>query len=678
MNINECKSSKRKDGLECIFRVVNLDHNGMVVGHQCAIKSKDVYNILPETNSDDTINYQHVNHGIPIRAGDQAVIWESLTQHQTGKSFDAGSGDNAGMEFHPLYSVSEHNFPTKHKLGTTDIGEVFGEENPALVHPGWTEQKFYGKSNVEYCKLGIYGRFDKSNGIIMHKALRPHMDVPGFINYGITKVTSRKTFFLETATIHDIIVYARSVFHEKKTADRMAEGMIASKEGTFINLYILMKNNFATESEIKKFMTDVSFETMGSIYKTKPDIEMFYKLYINLHRVQVQTRTYNETRKEIYTTAKLDPNQVRLYKENMVNWILNYPKWKELIPGLETKYPRDQRYWFLRPLLHRALRVDKILDPNVRLPEWLLNILKEKNDLKVNIFGEQKSVSSLPEDLKSDLITAKHNHLDLKNNMDSVMTMYPGMLNIKTEMKAAGFDPSEVGSQGWGQFVQILKIGKLWTMLEILTAWERFVPSWIQDEPSPFYEWLNKVANGSSDPVYSLSQDELDEITSKHGRNPVHAGPQEVIEEGDTLDGFEGQQKKKAFASNILGVCSTWEEWDSWEDYSADRVLLQTSYDGLMKIKPSREVRNDAVWLQLAKLAARGEVFKKDHKDLIHKLTDETRNEATHPDTDVTVSDGISVTGIDLNDRTDISGYNHSTDEYNMLREGGEICQNEE
>jgi hypothetical protein len=678
MNVNECKSSKLNDGLECIFRVVNIDNTGMVVGHQCAIKSKDTYNIKPETDSDGEINYQPVNHGDPIRAGDQAVIWESLSHHQTGKSYEGEMAYNPGMEFHPLYSVSEHNFPTKYKLGTTDIGEIFGEENPTLVHAGWSEQKFYGKSNVEYCKLGIYGRFDKSASMVMHKALRSHIDVPGFINYGITKKRTRKVFFLETASIEDILIYARGTFHEKKVADRMAEGMIISKEGTFINLYVMMKNNFATEAEVKKFMSEVSFETLDSIYKTKPDIEMFYNLYINLHQLQLQTRILNKDLKEIVTTAKIDPNYVRLYKENIVNWILNYPKWKEVIPGLESRYPRDQRYWFLRPLLYRALRVDKVLDPSIKLPDWLLNILKETNDLKVNVFGEQKEVSQLPDDLQSDLAIAKHNYLASSSPIDAIMSMYPGMLSIKSEMKAAGFDPKEVGSQGWGQFVRILKAGRIWTMLEILTAWERFVPSWIDDQPVIFYEWLDKVAHSPIDPMYSLTQEELDTITKKHGIASVEAGPQEVIEESDTLDTIEGQQKKKAFAGNILSVSNNWEEWTGWEDYDADRIPVQSWYDTTIRIKSSRENSGDTSWNMLAKLAARGAIFKKDYKNIRSKLSDETHEEAIHPDTDIVVNDGVHIMGIDLNDRTDITGYNHSTDEYNAIQEGGSVCQGEE
>jgi hypothetical protein len=383
--------------------------------------------------------------------------------------------------------------------------------------------------------------------------------------------------------------------------------------------------------------------------------------------------------KEVIVTSNIRPEDVKKYRENLINWILNYPKWKTILVGTGGRYQRDERYWFLKPMLQRALRVDKVIDPKVKPPEWLLQILKETNEPEVSIFGELKKVSELPEDLRSEFDLAKYSNVRSDTPQDTIMSIYPGMINIKKELVIAGFDPNELGVQGWGQFVHLLKIGRLWSMLEITTAWDRFVPSWIQDDPKIFYEWLQKVADSPTDPVYSVSQEELDAITTKLGKEAIIADTVVIIEEGDTLGETGDGMKKKAFAANLLNVSLNWDEWESWDDFESDKVPLQSWYETTSRVSKSRESTGDVFWNQLAKLAARGAIFKEDYKNIAKKLCNETRNEAIHPDTDVVVPDGVIMTGIDTADRQDINGYNSLTDEYSTFSSEGDLsCQDEE
>lgn len=674
-NIRQCRAGALDKGLECIFRVANVTADGQIQDYNCAIGSKDEYNLEPETDYDGTINFQHINHYDPIRIGDPAITWENLTTHQTGKNYD-GRAFDAGMEFHPLYSVSEYNFPTKSVLGPDDVGEIMGEENPVIVNSGWHEQKFYGKSNIEYCKAGIYGKFDKGANMVMHQALRSHIGVPGFINYTMQSSRIIKTFFLETASIRDILTYTKKTFKDPKIANRMAEGMIASKEGKFINLWVMMKNNFVPENEMKKFMTEVSFETFQSIYRTKPNIHAFFNLYMNIGKVNLHIKSINEKGKEFVKISRIEPKYIKIYKENILNWILNYPKLKSINTGTGTKYQKHERYWFIKQLMYIALRIDKIMNKDVNLPPWIIDICKEKNDPVLNIFGEKKKFSELSDELKSEMTEAKHHHLDHGNPSNVIMNMYPGMLNIKSEMKSAELDPNELGYQGWGQFVRILHLGHKWSINEVIAAWKRFVPSWIQEDPKMFYEWLHEVTVSSVEPEYTISQNELDEITTKLGKEKIIAGTPEAINESD--GDLEDLTSNKAFATNILEASLDWDEWETWDDWDPIKVPIQNWYEATARVHHVRESNHETFWSTLAKVAAKGGLFKEDLRILKGKLCNETHEEAIHPDSDLASIDGVGKTGLDSSDRTDIKGYDYRTDEFSNLNEGNDICHGEE
>jgi hypothetical protein len=673
-NIHECRRGSLK-GLDCIFKVANV-RAGEIMGYSCALGCKDIYNLEPETNSDGSINYQPTNKHEPIRIGDAAVIWENLTQHQSGKNYD-GRDFNAGVEFHPLYTISEHNFPTRTHLAIEDVGEVFGEENPALVNSGWSEQKFYGKSNVEYCKLGVYGRPNHKEGIIVHQALRSHIGVPGFINYTHRNPTITKTFFLESASIGDILIYTRATFSNKKVADRIAEAMILTKEGHFVNIWVLLNNNFVPASEVKKFMSEVSLETMTSIYKSKPDIYNLFCLYNNIDKIVLCKKT-KENGKEFVETEKIGKQSIRFYKENILNWILNYPGLRKIHTGTHAKYNRDERYWFIVQLMKRALRIDKIMR-NVELPSWLIQICKENNEPIVNVFGELKKFSELSEDMISNYMEAKYHYLDTDDPKNIIMNLYPGMLNIKKEMKDAGLDTNEIGYQGWGQFVQILKLGKRWSMLEIFNAWEHFVPSWINDDIQYFYNWLHDVASAPIEPIYTINQNELDQITKKLGKESIIASEASPLQEGSAEKnlGLGDLSQSRAFASNILDCCMNWDEWEKWEDWDPEKMPIQGWYDATARICSIRESNHETFWSTLAKISAKGGIFK-DREMILKKLTSETTNEATHPDSDITVLDGVGQVGLDSSDRSDIKGYNYKTDEISNLNQGDELCLGEE
>jgi hypothetical protein len=598
MNIEQCRRGTLPGNLECIFRIKKKDSRGKETYFGClkhgGKPGRDHYNLYPE-HSGDTMDYvyQPSNPLDPYKLGEIILAWENLTSHQSGRNFDLKSERPA--DIHPLYTAVEHNYPTVSHMAPDTVGEIFGEESPALVHPGWQPDaiKFYGLNNIDVCQQygGIYGKYDQKKDMIMHQCLKSHIEIPGWINYTNRKETpNKKELYIGYATMKEILDFTTTLFKNRVVASRMFDAMMLIKAGTFINLWCLMVNNFVDKDTKTAFMSKVSIDTPNTIFKSKINIIQFYELYNMIDRmtwtekiVDVDGNT-NEVKKTIHKDI------ATIYKENILNWILNHPHLQTIEPGLSHYGPTD-RFWFLLPLLKRA-RKDGILNVKAILPPWLVNLLTYKHTPVAKVFGKVTTYDQFSEELKGEYADGKYSHLDSKSPMEIFSRSYPGMINIKKELLSTG--DRKIDSLGWGQFLEILKVGQRWSMIEIEEAFDKFLLSWTQDDPSIFFEWLD---------------DEEFPPSGAFVINILNAILPCITEEGPIQ-----RSRNKA-----------WNTWTSWDDWNIVKMPIGNWFDASVKTKSTRPVIGHDVFWRMA--AAIGGLVD-DRKEIEKILTSSTYEEA--------------------------------------------------
>jgi hypothetical protein len=628
MNIFQCRNGVLPGGLECIFRITRMDETGNKKTFGClrhgGHQGFDHYNLYPEHDpaTGDAV-YQPTNPSDPFKTGEIILSWENLTSHQSGRNYDFR---DFPADIHPQYSIAEHNHPTKSFLGEDDLGEIFGDDNPALVHSGWNTEKFYKIPSVEYCQGGIYGHYDPKSDMIMHSCMRSHLGTPGWINYTNRKESAqKKDLYIGYATDEEIISFAGSMFKDKKIALRMADAMLEVKRGKFINLWTLMSNNFVSPKVKREFMNRTSTTSESSIYRGKANLLHFCALYGHIDGMQWYEQV-TDANGVTSMVPKATHKDIRIVlKENILNWVLNYPPLKKILVG-GSKYPTDQRYWFVVLLLKQAKK-DGILNKKAMLPDWLINLIKAKNDPEVRLFGEIMNYSQLPAEYKNEYHVAQHAYLGT-TPLDTISSLYPGMINIKKELLGDG---KKIDILGWGQFLEILKLGRRWSISEIRNAFEHFIPSWLRDEPDIFYAWLQAVADLPMEETDSVSTDEFKELLKKEGRKAfAEPGPVQILEHGavNFNHGEGGLSAGRAFASNILDASLDWENWVTWADWNVVRMPIGNWFEANAKVRIVRESGHETFW---AMLAAHGGLID-DRKEIDRILADQTLNETLSQD----------------------------------------------
>ena len=650
MNIFQCRNGV-KGGLECIFRITRLDEDGNKKYLGClrhgGQQGFDIFNLYPEHDplTGDAV-YQPTNQSDPFKIGEIILSWENLTSHQSGRNFDYR---DFPADVHPQYSIAEHNHPTKAFLGEDDLGEIFGDDSPALVHSGWNTEKFYKIPSVEHCQGGIYGRFDSKSDMISHACLRSYIGTPNWINYTNSKEsTQKKDIYIGYASDQEIIDFSKSMFKNEKIATRMSEAMILVKQGHFINLWTLMTNNFVSVKTKKEFMNRTSTVSEKSIYKGKANLYYFYTLY-SLIDSMMWYDYITDVNGKTTMVPKSTYKHIRLtLKENLLNWVLNHPILKK-ISLIGLKYSTEQRYWFVVLLLKRARR-DRVLNGKAILPSWIIDIIKEKNDPRVKLFNDSMNYSQLPAEYKDEFHVAQHANLGTTPN-DSINSLYPGMINIKKELFGDG---KKIDPLGWGQFLQILKIGQRWSISEIRNAFEHFIPSWIKDEPAIFYGWLQNVADLSMEEIDTVSPEEFKDLLKKEGRRSVgEPGPVQLLEYGanNFNHGDGGLSPARAFANNLLNISLNWENWITWDDWNAVKIPIGNWYEVTAKVHNVRECNHETFW---AMLAAHGGLTD-DRKEIERIFTDQTLEEALEASLhNIATTESIVEAGLDGDDLTNL------------------------
>lgn len=667
MNVFQCKNGvipKGADGdkikitSECIFRITRMEH-GNVVTHGCVLhackEGHDYYNLYPELegfqahgprqdgkpavpvtgqataersmlvyNTDGKVLYQPSNRTDPYKLGAEFGE-ENLTEHNSGKSFDFRSFD---ADINPKYHRIDFNVPTKHILGDEDVGEIMGDENPALVHPSWNTEKFEGISSVEVCRNAIYGRYNPDDNIVFHVCMKSHIGLPNWINYTNTVMDVKPAdLYVGFASDDEISSFAHDCFKNWTVAERVAEALIFVKNGGYVNFWSLLKNNFIPKKSITDFTRRINTESIDSIYKknafgSRDGLENYVKLYFMLDKMQWKDEVIDEEGNTKVDLMKIPDDYLHRYRENILNWVLNHPMLKK-VSLEEKKYRPEERYWFIIPLLKRALK-DGTLNKTVLLPQWMISMLKKPNP-SVKVFRETKRYNELSEELKGEYHDAQIMQLDnmSASSSDNINRQYPGMRVIRNELPAnllREADLMVIGNEdgeknGWKQFTELLHLGKRWSMLEIKNAFEHFVPSWSQNAPFIFYDWLEKIAESPIEPTYSLTKDEFDEIIKRTG-GIVEDYPDdeiEMIQEGALYhnlgdgDLSMGDGQGVIFARNILDASLFDKDdngdtiiWNSWADFDSVKMPIGNWFEASGRVRSHRECQHETFYTMLA------------------------------------------------------------------------------
>lgn len=682
MNIHTCRKGtlkidgSRKNDLLCLYRIVKTDDEGNIISYGCAKcagkQGHDNYNLFPEVDESGDIVYQETNQKDPWKLGETTFIEESLTQHQSGKTYNFRT---LPADIHPEYSVSEHNNPIISEntdvRNDSNVGEIFGDGFPTLVSTAWTTEKYYGINKVEVCNEAIYGKFNIKSNMIMHACLRSYIGTPGWINYTYSNESiNKKELYIGYASDEKIKEFAFSHFKNEKIANIMYDAMLLVKKGVFINLWTLMTNNFVDDTIKKSFMAKTSFISNASIYKGRINLKHFCDFYRFIDKMTWIKKTINADGKQVKENCSISSDIKRMYKENILNWILNYPELKNIELG-KVNYSTSQRYWYVLSLAKLALK-EKILNANVLLPNWLSKLAKDKIDPEVRLFGELTTFSKLPAEYKSEYISGLFNHT-AKDTTKTIDNIYPSMRNIKKDIYGdMKLVHKAVGYSGWGQFCEILKLGQKWSMAEIRNAFEHFIPSWIKNDPSIFYNWLFDISELPIDPIYTVTQDEYNELLKKAKKASIaEIGSQQLLEHGasDFDFGDGALSSERAFVRNILDASIKPKDWETWDDWNVCKIPISKWYEATTRLKVKRNNGHNVFWTKLASCGG----LKRDNKARQMLINAHLIEALESNEESLANLSGVVEGGLDINDVNDIESLND-----NYFIRGEELCLGEE
>lgn len=351
-NIREC--TKRKFGrLYCAFMKLKEDpETGQLEECGCIAGLKDEYRIFPEHSSNGDVVHQspaRLNNPFPYGIN---VIWENDSNSDNGNTFSFRRLRAEEYNMHPLYTINEINEPTTHGVLANDqIGTAFGLEDVSLSTNGWADQKILGLQRVEDCNMGIYGRFDKVEKMVLPKCLRDYTgDVKGWVNYTPIPDNPRpKRFFACDEPDKKIAAFCTDKFGKTTTSVAIYQILVAIKHGEFINLYEALLNNNVSRAHAMAFMNEVSTKSKSTLYSNMNLMKYFY-LWKCLPKMG------------------LPEEKVHLFRCHLMNYVLNYPGLTKMdMSSTATMinasgrmyYPPNRRYWWVVLMVNEALQLAK-------------------------------------------------------------------------------------------------------------------------------------------------------------------------------------------------------------------------------------------------------------------------------------------------------------------------------
>lgn len=650
MNVQRTQRCNLSGGLVCVYKLVGRDPiTGDSIEYGCSLRGGDFYNIYPEFNEQGNIVNQDPNPTVPsdFKLG-PTVIWENITnQHQDGMNFDFRTFQ---ADIHPLYHVEHRNVPIKPRDGEDPLGEVFGGREPVLVSSGWVEDTYYGHDRVERCRFGIYGKKDFRSNLVRPKAARSYVgQIKDWINFSSQPVYGQAKEFFACEESDESIQKLCERWFDAKVAKRVSEAIIYIKNGGYVNLWKLLENNFVDNEYRKNFMRFVSTKCKFLLYKGNVNIEFYFRLYDHIGKMEWKHEYVDENGNKVQTVVKLPKEVVKLWRQNILNFVMNYPPLQKSPTNKDTGYRTNERYWWAVMMFKRAMdKKDPVANMKLPLPEWFIKQYKDtgKHDPVIEIHGEKKLWSEANQLEKDDFLEAKI--VRVQNASD----LYPKMERIEDII-----DYHKKGPM-WDVFCDILKAGRRWNRTEIQSAWDVFQNSYINDNPAIFWDWVEELACRPME----------DEMT---------IDGKEVLREGAMrLDLGEGNiSASRSFASNLIGLRTCCKK----DSYDINKMPPQDWYEAKGKSKPG-VTRNpkDCFWDLLAKSGGLiddryiGEHYmgEQDYKEATLHIDEHIEEERGLSDFNIYEARSLSLdTGFSDSDFSQISMYDVDNDDLHPLRE---------
>lgn len=478
-------------GLRCVYQRIDVDvETGELVEKGCRIRNGDQYNIYPEFDkSTGDVIYQtptvkarngHILPSIDVDPLYQVMIWENITgQHQNGLSFDYR---NFNAYEHPGYYMTEYPVPHKHGMLDSDsVADVFGDDNLTLVTPGWNEDKSYGRPNIERCNIGLYGRFDRIANLVIHRSMKNYTaDLMNWENFTTFQDRSKqKLLFLMDASNEVIELYCDGKFEDG--AKNMSKIMKAVRNGEYINLKEAAMNNSMSREDATSMMQDISLKSRKTIYQGNVNIQRICELYEYVARIG------------------LDVEYVRMYRVNILNYILNYKPLQKLILAF-PEFKTNQRYWFIYIMLKKAYHRDKIVNPE-SLPQWVLSLLKETKQRTplVKVFDKIYDLRNAPPEVL-DIVAESYAYRVKEPNR-----LFPAMARIK-DVLGTSFEQATATKQQI--FKTILRAGVLWNKTEVQTIWAKFTRYYSKKQARHFWNFIDEMDGLDYDVLASRAKGE--------------------------------------------------------------------------------------------------------------------------------------------------------------------------
>lgn len=477
MNVFKC-GTRVGQGMRCVYQRIEVDEEtGELFERGCIACKRDEYNIYPEFNlsSGDVIYQTPVLMGkngrrIPSTDVDPVgrnLIWENITgQHQNGLSFDYRDFNPYD---HPGYYIVEYPVPTRHgPLDPDSIADVFGGEHMSLVTPGWHEDKAYGRPNIERCQDGLYGHFDMASSMVVHRSMRSYTsDVLGWKNFTkFNEKTRPKVLYLMDANDEFIELYCKEKFEEPASAERMIAIMKAVRDGEYINLREAAINNGLEMVQANSLMQEISLKSKRTVYRGAVNLQKICELY------------------EFVGRMGLDDEYVKLYRVNILNYLLNFETLQNTQLALEN-FGTNRRYWFVYLVLKKAYKRDKIIDP-ANLPPWVVSQLHDSKN-RANMVRLQRKLYDLRSAPDQVLDTVAEAYSLRLSDPDR---LFPSMERVETIIGSSYLRASDKKK---AIFHNILRAGVKWNKTEVQSVWAKFTRFYGRHQPRNFWNYIDEM-----------------------------------------------------------------------------------------------------------------------------------------------------------------------------------------
>ena len=374
--INKCKNSKIGFAYCCFTKVedqeITIGKNFKVTRkvipeYNCTLcrSHKDEYNMYPSTSvsKDGEIWTEFETRSTSNPFASRIYQFEALTNHQvTGDEFSLN-----GRRFdqdHPLYHMIDYDVPMNRNgdIAPFEQATIMGINDPMLISNRWHEdvhgqpKRAIGRSKIQRC-TGIYGTIDKRTGIITHKSMRNHFkSFSWWQNYTSSRVMGTKAVLnIYEDDMDTVEAFLMEKLQDETIVVRIIEAYLSIKNGNYINLYLMLKNNGLDRNKLNMVLKSISTIRENDLYSSSTGNRY------NMDKINELFKFYAHD-KEIAC--------------NIVNYILNDRHgFLAIDPTVCTSFHSSRKYWKCIEIVEKAVELGYIT--NLKgLPKDFIRIWK--------------------------------------------------------------------------------------------------------------------------------------------------------------------------------------------------------------------------------------------------------------------------------------------------------------